>query len=104
VTILVDDAVWPWRGRRWAHLASDTSYDELHAFARRLGLRRESFQGDHYDIPVGVRTEAIGLGAVAVDARLLVTRLRASGLRRRRGGSAAVTPTRSMTVAAASEE
>ena len=84
--ILVDDAVWPWRGRRWAHLVSDQSYEELHTFAARLGLRRESFQGDHYDVPAGVRIEAIGLGATAVDGRELVRRLRASGLRSRRSG------------------
>ena len=33
--ILVDPAVWPWRGRRWAHLVSDHSIDELHDFAAR---------------------------------------------------------------------
>ena len=36
--ILVDQAIWPWRGMRWAHLVSDESYDELHAFAARLGI------------------------------------------------------------------
>src|ERR1700738_3350135 len=49
VAILVDAAVWPWRGRRWAHLVSDDSYDELHGFARQLGIPRRAFQGDHYD-------------------------------------------------------
>ena len=48
MAVLVDEAVWPWRGARWAHLVSDDSVDELHAFARRLGLRRMAFQGDHY--------------------------------------------------------
>lgn len=83
MAILVDQAVWPWRGRRWAHLVSDESYDELHAFAARLGLRRDWFQGDHYDVPAAVRLEAIALGAAPVDARVLVRRLRAAGLRRR---------------------
>jgi hypothetical protein len=87
MTILVDAAIWPWRGRRWAHLASDESYDELHAFAVRLGLPREAFHGDHYDIPANVRLRAVALGAVEVDGRVLVRRLRIAGLRRPRNSS-----------------
>jgi hypothetical protein len=84
VAILVDPAIWPWRDRLWAHLVSDTSYDELHAFAERLGVPRRAFQGDHYDIPGDLREQAIGLGATPVDGRELIRRLRASGLRRRK--------------------
>ena len=83
VVILVDDATWPWRGRVWAHLVSDESLEELHAFAVGLGLRREWFQGDHYDVPAAVREQALAMGAEAVDSRELVRRLRAAGLRRR---------------------
>jgi hypothetical protein len=82
--ILVDDAIWPWRGERWAHLVSDTDYEELHAFVDRLGWDRRRFQGDHYDIPAPVRDRAIELGAVPVEGRELVRRLRAAGLRQRR--------------------
>lgn len=82
--ILVDEAIWLWRGRRWAHLVSDTSYEELHAFADRLGIPRRVFQGDHYDIPADMRERAIVLGAVPVEGRELVRRLHAAGLRRRR--------------------
>jgi Protein of unknown function (DUF4031) len=74
--------MWPWRGRLWAHLVSDESYDELHAFARRLGIPVDAFQGDHYDVPTEARERAIALGASVVTAHELVTRLRASGLRR----------------------
>jgi 2-hydroxychromene-2-carboxylate isomerase len=81
--ILVDDARWPWRGRRWAHLVSDESYDELHRFAERLGLPRRIFQGDHYDVPTEIRAQAIRLGAMAVNSRELVMRLRDAGLRQR---------------------
>ena len=84
MTVLVDQAIWHWRGRRWAHLVSDHSHDELHAFAFELGLELRWFQGDHYDIPADVRDEALALGAEAVDARELVRRLRAAGLRQRR--------------------
>lgn len=81
MAILVDEAVWPWRGRHWAHLVSDTSYAELHAFADRLGIPPRAFQGDHYDLPSEYRLEAIALGAEAVSGRELLGRLRAAGLR-----------------------
>jgi hypothetical protein len=83
VAILVDHAVWPHRGRRFAHLVSDVSYDELHAFAAELGLQRHWFQGDHYDIPTEVRRRAIEQGAEPVTGAELVRRLRAAGLRQR---------------------
>ncbi len=83
---MVDPAVWAWRGRRFAHLVSDSSHDELHAMAERLDLPRVAFQGDHYDVDAGLRDRALGLGAQAVPARELVGRLRASGLRRPPGG------------------
>lgn len=82
VAILVDDAVWPWRGRLWAHLVSDTSHEELHAFAGQLGLPRRVFQGDHYDVPTDVREQALALGATAVPSRELLRRITAAGLRR----------------------
>ena len=82
MTILVDEAIWAWRGRRWAHLVSDANLAELHEFAARLGLERRGFQADHYDIPAELRERALELGATAVDARELVRRLRAAGLRR----------------------
>jgi len=82
MTVLVDPAVWPWRDRAWAHLVSDASYDELHAFAERLGIPRKAFQGDHYDVPAELREQAIALGATPIGSRELVTRLRTAGLRR----------------------
>jgi hypothetical protein len=84
MAILVDCPIWRWRGRRWAHLVSDTSHEELHRFAARLGLRRAWFQGDHYDVPDEVRRAALRLGAEAVSSRELVVRLRAAGLRKTR--------------------
>ena len=90
MTILVDRAIWPWRGRKWAHLVSDESYEELHEFAGRLEIPRRAFQGDHYDIPEDYRERAIELGAQPVDARDLVRRLRAAGLRKAGRGSGPV--------------
>jgi hypothetical protein len=95
MAILVDRAIWPWRGRRWAHLVSDHSYDELHRFAELLGVPRHVFQGDHYDIPDYLHPRAIELGAELVDARVLARRLRAAGLRidkRYRGPGAVAEP------------
>jgi len=83
VAILVDLAIWPFRGRKWAHLISDTSYEELHAFAAELEVPRWAFQGDHYDVPAEVRLAAIERGAQPVAAGELVRRLRAAGLRER---------------------
>ena len=81
MAILVDDAIWPFRGEAWAHLVSDADYDELHAFAARLGLPRRAFQGDHYDVPARVRAQALTLGAEPVSSRELLRRLYAAGLR-----------------------
>lgn len=84
MAVLVDPAVWPFRGERWSHLVSDVSYDELHDFAERLGVPRRAFQGDHYDIPARLLELAVALGAEQVAARELLRRLVAAGLRRRR--------------------
>ena len=69
---------------RWSHLTADT-VEELHAFADRLGHRREWFQARckhakcpttdgvcvhfHYDVVDSNRTKAISLGAVPIDIR-----------------------------------
>lgn len=84
MTVLVDPAMWPWRGREWAHLVSDVSYEELHDFAARLGIPRDGFQGDHYDVLSEARARAVLLGAEPVSSRELVRRLRGAGLRRRK--------------------
>ena len=81
MAVLIDEPLWWWRGRRWCHLVSDESLDELHAFAARVGIPERGFQGDHYDIPEEHRAELLQAGAVAVPSRELVRRLRAAGLR-----------------------
>lgn len=96
MTVYVDDFRCPAtvnsiRGR-WSHLTADTP-DELHAFAAKLGHKREWFQARcrlsscpsvddgtpgvgtcvhfHYDVVDSRRTRAIALGAVAVGIREL---------------------------------
>jgi hypothetical protein len=82
LVLYVDRAVWPGRGRLWAHLVSDVSYCELHAFAEMLGAPPRAFDRDHYDLPEERVPVAIWLGAVMVPSREIVARLAASGLRR----------------------
>lgn len=79
--ILIDPAMWPRHGTVWGHLVSDTSLDELHAFARRAGIPERGFDLDHYDYPIERQAELQGLGARLVSANALTRRLIASGLR-----------------------
>lgn len=88
MTVLVDTARWEWRGHRWAHLVSDESLEELHTFARAVGLRYLSFGLDHYDIGESSVPVALELGARPVGSRELARRLVDSGLRRREGHAA----------------
>ena len=62
---------------------SDDNFAELHEFAGRLGQRRVGFQGDHYDIDIVTREVALELGALPVESREIVTRMKSAGLRRR---------------------
>jgi hypothetical protein len=84
MALLVDEPIWPFRGRLWCHLVSDSSYEELHGLADALGIPRRAFQGDHYDLPADLRDRAVELGAEPVTGRELITRLRSSGLRQQR--------------------
>ncbi|WNB85274.1 DUF4031 domain-containing protein [Cellulomonas sp. ATA003] len=81
MAVLVDPPLWPRHGRLWSHLVSDTSLDELHAFAAAAGIPRRGFDRDHYDVPDEQHTRLVELGAEPVGTRELVRRLRASGLR-----------------------
>ncbi len=81
MTVLIDEARWWHHGRRWAHLVSDESLEELHAFAARVGIPRRGFHGDHYDVPEEHHAEVVAQGAVPTSSRELVRRLRAAGLR-----------------------
>lgn len=84
MTIYIDPPTWPGHGRLWSHLVSDHSYDELHAFARLLGVPGRGFDRDHYDLPEQRYADAVRAGAVQVTSREVVRRLHAAGLRRRK--------------------
>lgn len=79
--MLIDEPIWWFNGRRWSHLVSDVSYDELHAFAQQAGIPRRGFQGDHYDVPEERFDELIVAGASLTSSRDLLRRLRGAGLR-----------------------
>ena len=81
VALLIDTPRWPAHGRLWAHLISDSSLPELHAFAASVGIPRRSFEGDHYDVPAERHPDVVAAGARLVDGRDLVRALQRSGLR-----------------------
>lgn len=81
MTIYVDDMRLQARvgtiNARWSHLYSDTSDEELHAFAELIGLKRSWFQQhrskkpnhpmNHYDVTDTKRNHAIRCGATAIS-------------------------------------
>lgn len=75
MTVYVDSEYIPWQGKKWCHLVADSA-DELHAFASRLGLRRQWFQASsaypHYDVTAAMQQKALRLGARSADRRTIV--------------------------------
>jgi len=84
MTIWIDQPIWPRHGTVFAHLISDTSLDELHAFAERVGLHPRSFEGDHYDVPQERYALVLSAGATSTTGADVVRRLIGSGLRLRK--------------------
>jgi hypothetical protein len=82
--LYIDAPRWPAHGRLWAHLISDVSVAELHAFAEAIGAPRRAFERDHYDVSADRSRIAVWLGARLVPSREIVDRLVAAGLRRPR--------------------
>lgn len=76
MTVYVDEIIrWTTRGRYRngsCHLMADT-LEELHAFARAIGLPRSRFHRGskvpHYDLIEAEREQALEAGAVFVPAR-----------------------------------
>ena len=81
MAIFVDPPLWPAHGTVFSHLVSDTSLEELHAFARTAEVPERAFDGDHYDVPERRYQDLVAAGAIPVEARVLVRKLIASGLR-----------------------
>ncbi|MBT2249393.1 DUF4031 domain-containing protein [Arthrobacter sp. BHU FT2] len=81
MAIYLDPPLWPAHGTHFSHLVSDASLEELHAFAAEAGIPERAFDGDHYDVPERRFDDLVAAGAVPVEARVLVRKLIASGLR-----------------------
>ena len=81
MAIWIDPPGWPAHGRLWSHLISDTSYDELHAFAAQAGLPVRGFDGDHFDVPQEWYAMLVAAGARPTEGKELARLLRDSGLR-----------------------
>ncbi|UAL30838.1 DUF4031 domain-containing protein [Nocardioides rotundus] len=81
--IIIDAPLVERWGRHWSHLASDTSFEELHAFAAANGLPERGFDKDHYDVPSEFYDAMLAAGAAPVSSRELVAALVRAGLRRR---------------------
>ncbi len=86
MTLLIDPPNAAGHGRLWSHLVSDASFEELHDFARTLGIPERGFDRDHYDVPAEWYDQVVALGAEPVSSRELVARLVGAGLRRRKSG------------------
>jgi hypothetical protein len=82
--ILIDPPNAAGHGRLWSHLASDTSFEELHEFARLIAIPERGFDRDHYDVPSEWYDRVVAAGATPISSRALVARLIAAGLRRRK--------------------
>ncbi len=78
MTVYVD-ALFPavpskrWPYKQACHMTCSGNIEELHTFARKLGLKRAYFQGQHmnlafwhYDLTANKRVQAIHLGAISI--------------------------------------
>lgn len=81
MSVFIDPPVWPAHGTVFSHLISDTSLEELHAFAETAELSPRAFDLDHYDVPAHEHDRLVSLGAQPVSGHELVRILTASGLR-----------------------
>lgn len=71
MAVYVDAALRAKAGKFWCHLFADST-EELHAFAKRIGLKRCWFETSnnglpHYDIHSFQIVEAISAGAIETD-------------------------------------
>ena len=92
MAILVDPPLWPNHDRVWGHLVSDSSLDELHAFAAAAGIPERAFDLDHYDVPAERYDALIAQGAELVDTRVARAPLARVRVARDRGAAPQLNP------------
>lgn len=81
MTVYVDNMRARFGRMVMCHMIADTE-EELHAMARRIGVKLRWYQGDHYDICLAKRALAVQHGAVEVTMRqigCMAMRRRATG-------------------------
>jgi hypothetical protein len=90
VAVYVDKLVdYGWRHGPSCHLIAD-SVDELIEFAESMGMRREWYQplsSPHFDLTADGRALAVEKGAIELDNRQLVAKLRELRALRKAGAS-----------------
>lgn len=91
MAVYVDRLVdYGWRHGPSCHLIAD-SVEELMEFAESIGLRREWFQPKstpHFDLTAEGRAMAVERGAIELDMRALVAKIRELRKKRQAAGSA----------------
>ena len=65
MTVYVDDMRAKFRGMLMCHMIADTE-EELHAMADKISIKRAWYQGNHYDISLSRRADAVRNGAVEI--------------------------------------
>jgi len=78
MSVYVDKFEYPYGRMKMSHMIADT-LPELHAMAERLGLRRwfqDHSSFPHYDVCLSKRSEAIKLGAILLERREYVSKMR----------------------------
>jgi len=85
LSVYVDKAIYKYRRMIMCHMVAD-SPAELHAMARKIGVRRRWYQASvstpHYDVCKSKRALAVEAGALECDRNAFVAalrRIRASG-------------------------
>ena len=84
MSVYVDELRYPFGRMVMCHMLAD-SLDELHAMAERIGIHRRHFQNagrwQHYDICKAKRALALRYGAISLDSKSIIRRLRAIAVR-----------------------
>lgn len=79
MSVYVDAPVWGYGRMVMCHMVAD-SLDELHAMAARIGIERRWFQdkpsAQHYDVCKSKRALAVAAGAIELDRRGMVAKIR----------------------------
>ena len=94
MAILVDNVPVICAGRIWYHMTSDKDLEELIAFARKLGLKKQWLQEEgalpHYIIVHNLRDRVVAMGARVTTVREVATAACMIARKRREDGERSV--------------